>query len=88
MFSLHLQLKFETKLATNSELRIKLQFYKNTLKKYKIQLELQKIELRFGFRAVQLGGSPLFINTLSKSWISNENNLDAHNCATWQALNG
>ena len=32
--------------------------------------ELQKIELKNEFTRVKLGGSPLFIDTISKSWLS------------------
>ena len=35
--------------------------------------ELQKIESKNRFRAIKLGGeSPLFIDTLSKSWLSDQ----------------
>lgn len=35
------------------------------------------MKLKFGFKAVRLGGSPVFIDTTSKSWSSDENNSDA-----------
>ena len=45
------------------------------------------MKLKNGFRTVKLGeSSPLFIDILSKSWPSHENNLDAQDCATRQAL--
>ena len=44
--------------------------------------ELQTTELKNGFRVVKLGGSPLFIDTIGKSWPSDENNSDAQDCDT------
>ena len=55
-------------------------------RKYKLERELQKIELQFEFRAIELGEeSPLFIDTMYKSWSLNENNSDAQDSAMWQA---
>ena len=34
------------------------------------------------------GRSPLFIDTMDKSWLLDENNLDAQYCATRQTLIG
>ena len=42
--------------------------------------------LKNGFRGVKLRGSPLFIDTMGKSWSLDENNSDAPDCAIWQAL--
>ena len=50
--------------------------------------ELQKMEFKKEFKGVKLGESPLFIDTIDKSWASNENNSHAQDCATWQALIG
>ena len=42
-----------------------------------MERELQKMELKNGFRGVTLEESPLFINTMDKVWPSDENNSDA-----------
>lgn len=44
------------------------------------------MELKVGFKAVELEGAFLFIDIVGKSWLSNENHLDTQGCATWQAL--
>ena len=50
--------------------------------------ELQKIEFKKKFKGVKLGESPLFIDTIDKSWALNENNSHAQDSTTWQALIG
>ena len=67
MLKLHHQPKLERKLSLIIELGIKWKFIK-ICRKYKIEKELQKFEFKNEFKDAKLGGSPLFINTLSKSW--------------------
>lgn len=47
------------------------------------------MDLKIRFRAVKLGGGNLlFIDIMSKSWVLNENNAEAQDCAMWQDLIG
>ena len=56
----------KTMYALIIELGVKWKFIK-IRRKYKMENELQKIELKNEFKSVKLRGSPLFIDTLSKS---------------------
>lgn len=46
------------------------------------------MKLKFGFKAVELGGSPLFIDTISKLCAYDESNLNAQYFTIWQTLIG
>ena len=81
MVKLHLQPKLETKLATHGN-------FTKIHRKYKMERELQKIELKNRFKDVKLGESPLFIDTMDKLWLLDENNSNDQDCTTWQALIG
>ena len=59
---------------------ILLKYVKRT---YKIERELHKMGLKNRFKGLKLEGSPLFIDTIDKSWSSDENNSDTQDCAMW-----
>ena len=46
--------------------------------------ELHKME--FKLRVIELGGVLYLIDTMSKSWLSDENNTDTQDCIPWQTL--
>ena len=82
MLSFHLQPKLETKLPTHNWTKGKMIILLKYIENTRWRENYRKWSSKW-IQGYQIRGA---LNTMGKSWLSDENNSDAQDCATWQDL--